>query len=129
MSADLLDVSLSSDERQLLHNGLNEWRGPARCTEEFAIAMGFRSLEVMFQEIGRLIGAIDDIEPLAAGDWVRALIMTEVVFASDVVGSGVEWTITTGLTDQETVVTLRGLQRKLLRAGVRWADLGGTRPP
>ena len=48
---------------------------------------------------------------------MRSLLMTEVVFASDVVGSGMEWTITTGLTDQETIATLRGLQRKLLNAG------------
>ncbi len=40
---------------------------------------------------------------------------TEVVFASDVVGSGLDWPITTGITDEETIRLLRGLQRKLPR--------------
>jgi hypothetical protein len=56
MSDALLDISLTSDERRLLHNGLNEWRGPARCTEELAVAMGFPNLADMFQNIGRLLG-------------------------------------------------------------------------
>ena len=45
------------------------------------------------------------------------LILTEVVFVSDLVGSGVEWETTTGLSDEVTIRLLRGIQRKLV--GVR----------
>lgn len=118
---DLVALQISTDEREVLRAGLREWGGPARCTEEFAVAMGFRSVQDLFDE-GRRIG-----ESLAAGlplsriDWTRALLATEVVFASNVVGSGLDWEICTGFSDGRTLELLRGLQRRASTAGV-----GGT---
>lgn len=43
------------------------------------------------------------------------LIATEIVFASDVVGAGLDWPIVTGLRDDQTIALLRGLQRKMPR--------------
>lgn len=40
--------------------------------------------------------------------------MTEVVFASDVVGAGVEWEIVTRFSDEGTIQALRRIQRKLV---------------
>ena len=37
-------------------------------------------------------------------------------FASDVFGSGWDWSITTGLADEDTIRILRSLQRKIARA-------------
>ncbi|MEU1542912.1 hypothetical protein [Actinacidiphila glaucinigra] len=39
----------------------------------------------------------------------------EIVFVSDLAGSGVEWPTTTGLSDEATIRVLRAIQRKLVR--------------
>jgi hypothetical protein len=44
--------------------------------------------------------------------------MTEIVFASDLIGSGWDWQSTVGLGDGETIALIRGIQRKVPRAGV-----------
>jgi len=48
---------------------------------------------------------------------VRAseLLATEIVFVSDLAGSGVEWQTTTGRDDETTIRTLRVIQRKPAR--------------
>ena len=50
---------------------------------------------------------------LSMSDWRRALLATEIVFISDVLGSGIDWSITTGMDDVETLRMLRSVQRKL----------------
>ncbi|MEV0296814.1 hypothetical protein [Nocardia sp. NPDC050710] len=117
---DLVVIELSADERQLLWWGLGEWSGPATCSEALAIAMDFESVADLLEQERRLRSALEAGEVLSARDWRRALLATEFVFASDVFGAGVEWSITTRLGDEETVRTLRRLQRKFARAGVSW---------
>lgn len=106
---------LSDEERELLRCGLLEWSGPARGTEEFAVAMGFPGLDGLLQEGKRIRARLASGESLEPIDWARALLATEVAFASDVVGSGHDWSITTGFSDEETVRILRSIQRKLAR--------------
>ena len=113
---ELLDFELTDDERRLLNRGLVEWGGPAAWTDAMAIAMGFGSVRDLFDESERLLAALRARQALSRWDWTRMLIATEIVFASDVVGSGVEWHITTGLEDVRTLQVLRGLQRKLVKA-------------
>ncbi len=43
------------------------------------------------------------------------LLAVEIVFASDVVGSGLDWATTSGIPDEESIAILRRLQRKLPR--------------
>lgn len=118
---ELVDPDLTDDERLLLRLGLREWGGPARCTEELATAMGFRGALDMFSEGDRLSALIAAGEPMSRLDWCRTLIATEIVFVSNVMGSGQDWSITTGISDIETLSTLRGLQGKLAReAKVNW---------
>jgi hypothetical protein len=110
------DVSfdLTEDERAVLRAGLLEWGGPARCTEELAVGMGFASVGDLFAEGDRLRAALANYEPMSRLDWARTLLATEIVFASDLVGSGWDWSITTGFSDDHTLAVLRGLQRKLI---------------
>ena len=115
---DTLDVPLTDDERLVLWAGLIEWGGPARCTEELAVAMGWRDVANLLDRGSELAAEIKAKKPLTQVDWVRALLATEIVFASDVMGSGGDWSITTGLPDVETIRHLRSLQRKIPRAGV-----------
>jgi hypothetical protein len=125
----LVDVTLSADERLLLLCGLNEWGGPARCTDEMAVAMGFDDCEDLAHQRRRLYEAVKAAAPLSVTDWRRTLMATEIVFVSDVVGSGLDWPITTGLSDAESLVLLRQVQRKMPRWRGSWqfdrADDGG----
>ena len=92
---------------------LGEWLGPARCSDEMAYAMGFADAAGLVEETRRLSRAIKADEPIAPADWARILQSTEVVFVSDLAGSGYEWSATTGWSDEGTVRLLRGLQRQL----------------
>jgi hypothetical protein len=104
---------LTDEERDLLDAGLIHWGGPARMTDQLAAAIGFVSADAFYNEEEEIRRRIERGN-YSALDARRALAATEIVFASDVVGAGVEWEIVTGLTDQETLRTLRGLQRKLI---------------
>lgn len=123
-------VKLTDDERELLRCGLREWGGPARCTEEFARALGFDSVSDLFVQGDRLRHALRASDPLTPLDWARTLLATETVFASRVVGAGADWPITTGFSDQESLQLLRTVQKKLARLVRPVVGNGlGTRPP
>jgi hypothetical protein len=110
-----LCADLTDQERDLLARGVIEWAGPARCTEELALAMGFASVADLFLHSKAMIDAIQTKSPLTPRDWTRLLLLTEIVFASDVVGSGRDWPTTTGLGDAESLALLRSVQRKIRR--------------
>ena len=107
-------VELTGAEVEVLVAGLRQWSGPAACTEEFATAMGFRGVDGLLKDAARLIADLEAEHPLTPVDWARAILATEVAFASDAVGAGVEWGTVTGLTDEHTIGVLRALQRKLV---------------
>ena len=122
----MIDFDLTDEERFVLDRGLVEWGGPAYCTDALAIAMGFGSVADLASERVRLLHSLRNREPLSRWDWTRVLRATEIVFASDVVGSGVEWPMTTGLGDAETLELLRTLQRKLVAARVPIGPRGAS---
>ncbi|GAA2398808.1 hypothetical protein Cme02nite_07620 [Catellatospora methionotrophica] len=112
---DQISIELTDAERDLLVRGLGEWGGPAHATGALAVAIGFRGVEDMHEQVRRIGASLHAGQPLSRWDWRRALIATEIVFVSDIFGSGFEWSTTTGLSDEETVRTLRGLQYKLTK--------------
>jgi hypothetical protein len=108
----------------MLVRGLLEWGGPAHASDELARGMGFAGAEDLLER-GRLFRQdLRNDVPIEAVDWARILLAAEIVFASDLMGSGTEWSTTTGLTDEETIKALRGIQRKL--AGVLRPHYGRT---
>lgn len=111
---DLIQIELDERERRLLRCGILEWGGPARCTDAMAIAIGFRSAADLLAQSDRLAGAVASGEAMSSLDWRRALLATEIAFASDVVGSGSDWSATTGLSDAVSLITLRSVQRKII---------------
>lgn len=119
---ELLDPALDDDQRDLLARGLAEWGGPASCTEEMAIALGFASVLDLFAEGDRIGTAIRSRAPVAKRDWARAQLATEVVFASSRMGSGLDWTITTGRSDEDTIAALRAIGQTL--SGCRLPVIG-----
>lgn len=108
-------VALNDLERRFLRAALLEWGGPARPTNELAAALGFSSAERMSAEAWYLWERIEAGDALTPSDWRRVLLAAEIVFVSDVVGSGLDWAITSGIPDTEALAVLRGLQRKLPR--------------
>ena len=108
-------VALSSDERRFLRAALLDWGGPARPTDALAVALGFTDADRLSSEAWALWLSIEAGESLSVADWRRVLLSVEIVFASDVVGSGLDWRFTSGLSDEKSITILRGLQRKLPR--------------
>lgn len=112
-----------------MRNGLNEWRGPARCTDELAVAMGFAGYDDFHEQIEqRLLPLLRAEEYLTRLDWWRTLLATEIVFASDLVGSGSDWPDTVGMSDDDTIRLLRSVQRKVIREVGGLLEVVGTRP-
>lgn len=106
---------LAGDEIDLLRRALGEWGGPAHCSDQLAVGMGFSGVQGLLDQTRRLRSALADDVPLSAADWARTLLASEIVFASDLAGSGVEWQTTTGRSDEATIKTLRSIQRKLAK--------------
>jgi hypothetical protein len=97
----------------MLVYGLNDWGGPAHGTDSLAVAMGFASLDDLQDDGGRIADAIAAGQALPVRDWTRAMVATEIVFVSDVLGTGIEWTVINGGTDAYWIDVLRSLQRKV----------------
>jgi hypothetical protein len=109
-----LAINLTHDERHLLVHGLREWGGPTRATDLVARAIGFVDVKSLYDGAERIAIALDAQKDLTPGDWARALIATEIAFASDFYGSGWDWSITAGYDDETTIRRLRSVQRKLI---------------
>ncbi|KTR38245.1 hypothetical protein NS263_13945 [Curtobacterium oceanosedimentum] len=109
------DISLTEDEVGLLRSGLNEWSGSANLADAPAKALGFTSTDDFFEQSRRVDASLDRNGSMPIDDWRRTLLATEVVFASDIIGSGIEWETTTGVQDAAALQLLRSLQRKLAR--------------
>lgn len=110
------DVSLSADERRVLAAGLFEWGGAARATDRAAVTIGFKDEQDLLAGVKELRSAVMLEQPMRAPDWRKALIATEIAFASDLLGSGVDWPTTTGISDVQTIALLRQVQIKVMAA-------------
>ncbi len=105
-------VDLTPEERRLLIAGIGDWGGPTSCTDSVAQLMGFADVEGLYRDGRGLRERLKFEEPLTARDWGRALLATELCFASSF-GSTIDWEITTGIRDAEAIALLRSLQHKL----------------
>lgn len=104
---------LEPSEIDMLVRALLEWGGPAHVSDELARGMGFAGAEDLLERGRSFRQDLRNNELIRDADWARILLAAEIVFASDLMGSGTDWSTTTGLTDDETVKLLRGVQRKL----------------
>lgn len=114
---EIVDRGLSIEERELLWEGLHQWGGPARPTDALARVLGFSSADRMHREMDPIRERLKAGEPLTKHDWERALVATEICFASNFYGAGNTWEIASGWDDERTLRVLRAIQGKL--AGFR----------
>jgi hypothetical protein len=114
-SSDAVDVELTDDERLLLLSGVMEYGGPAKGAPVLAPTVGATSVDEFNQLTDRLYAAIRAEEPMPPLDWVRALALTEICWASDVLGAASDFT--TNMSDARALAALRSLQRKIVDGG------------
>ena len=96
-----------------MYYALVDWGGPAECTESLAVAIGFAGLDGLLEQGERIAEAIYRGEAVSRRDWSRAMFSAEVIFASDVVGTGSEFTVIQGGTNAHWIGVLRDLQTKV----------------
>ncbi|MEU0674943.1 hypothetical protein ABZ330_19000 [Streptomyces sp. NPDC006172] len=104
---------LADEEIELLCRALLEWSGPARCSDQLAVGMGFAGERDLVERCVQLRAALSSGLPMTPSEWARTLLAVEIVFVSDLAGSGFEWRATTGRSDEQTIAMLRSIQRKL----------------
>jgi hypothetical protein len=90
--------------------------------------LGLSTWEEFGNLTGRLEHAVTDGEPLTDLDWARVLFLTEITWASNIIGSGLDFAIVTRFSDTEAVGLLRGLQRKNQQLQTRETLVSKRRP-
>jgi hypothetical protein len=115
-ATELIDIELTDDERDLLSHGLNEYGGPIRNQLVMARALGLPDQASFDTLVARLRKAIWRKEPLSKVDWARAVFLTEVSWASNLVGSGLDFR--SNFRDDEAPPLMRSVQWKIGRYGV-----------
>lgn len=127
---ELVAADLTEDESHFVQKALEQW-GDSASGKPFPFqTLGLASWEEFGRLVGRLIDAVSRREPLTDLDWARVLFLTELSWASSLVGSGMDFAIVTRFTDTEAVALLRSLQRKIgswRRAELLFPNGGRTR--
>jgi hypothetical protein len=113
---ELIDIELTEDEWLLLSYGLHEYGGPIRGQAVMARALGLSNLETFDHLVARLEAAIFHKQPLSKLDWARTVFLTEVSWASNLVGSGLDFR--SNFHDEEAAPLLRSIQWKIHRQGI-----------
>ena len=126
-AGELAHVDLTDVERRLLLAGLMEYGGPAAGAQALAPLVGTDSVDAFFQLTDRLTAAIKTGQSLSDLDWARALVLTEICWASDILGAASEFG--TNMPDEVALVALRSLQRKLVTGGRIQALIGLRQHP
>jgi hypothetical protein len=104
-------IDLTEEERKLMSLALNEYGGLAKRAKPLLIpVLGLSTEDEWYQLLKRLELAIDNNEPLSDLDWARALFLTEISFASDLVGAGLHFG---PAADEYWFRVLRSIQQKI----------------
>jgi hypothetical protein len=110
-TSELVSIDLTDEERQMLVLALNEYGGPANGVPLLAPLIGVSTVDEFYRLLNALMTALENKEPLSDLDWARALLLTEISWASDLLGAGIEFA--TNFRDEKAVQLVRSLQRKI----------------
>jgi hypothetical protein len=106
------EVSLLDDERDFLIQGLYVWGGSTRMTLGLATALGFLSVTHLYEQTTLLAGRLEARDQLDRKQWAQIVALTEIGFSSAIFGAGGEWSVDTGIDDDESLILLRRVQTK-----------------
>ncbi len=109
----LVAVDLTADERKFIRQTLEQWSLSAAGMPFPFQVLGLSTWEEFGELTVRLERAIVEGKPLSDLDWARVLFLTEVTWASDLVGSGLDFEVMTNFSDVDALSLLRRLQRKI----------------
>jgi len=112
-SLELVTIDLSETEREFIARVLEQWGWSASGMPFPFQVLGLVTWEEFGELVVRLIDGISRGKPLTDLDWARVMFLTEITWASSLVGSGLDFAIVTRFSDAEAVALLRGLQRKI----------------
>jgi hypothetical protein len=122
-SSELVAVDLTDRERKFIEQALQQW-GLSASDAQFPFqVLGLSTWEEFGELTVRLERAVENGDPLSNLDWARVLFLTEITWASDLVGAGLDFATVTGFSDTEAVTLLRGLQRRQKIGGYERAKL------
>jgi hypothetical protein len=110
-ASELVTIDLTDDERQFMFYGLGEWLGPARGARLLLPVFGMSTTDEFYDMVTRLTEAMRAAEPLSDLDWARALLLTEISWASQLLGAGVDFA--TNVRDEIAIGLLRSIQYKI----------------
>jgi hypothetical protein len=129
-SSELVAADLTADERDFIRQTLHQWESSASGQPFPFQVLGLLTWEEFGELTLRLEHAVTGGEPLADLDWARVLFLTEITWASSLIGAGLDFDVVTRFSDTEAVTLLRGLQRKIggfKRAKLLFPNGGRTR--
>ncbi len=125
MDPGLFGVALSGAEQEFLTRALAIWDGVAYPSSAFMTSLGFEDGRSLVESAQSLEERILRSEPLSRTEWTVALLLSEVGFASDIQGGGLEWEGYSGIPDRETIALLRSVQMKLIDIRLRFKRHSG----
>jgi hypothetical protein len=114
-SQELLTAELSEDERKFIWQAMYQWQWSASDAPFPYQVLGLSSWTEFAELTHRLAHSVTDCDPLTELDWMRVLYLTECSWASNIVGSGLDFPIVTEFSDIDCLSMLRHLQRKIGR--------------
>jgi hypothetical protein len=111
--SELVAMDLTDEERSLMFHGLNEYGGPVQRGVPMLLAplLGLSTIDEFWTLTERLIDGIAAKEPLSDLDWARALFLTEICWASSVIGAGLDFG--TNIRDEAAAPLMRSIQRNV----------------
>jgi hypothetical protein len=113
--SELVTIDLTDAERRLMYLAINEYSGLAKYGKPLlAPLFGASTIDEFDATLHQLRSAVENSEPLSDLDWARALLLTEISWASDLLGAGTEFE--TNIDDDTALPLLRSLQYKISNA-------------
>jgi hypothetical protein len=124
----VIAIDLTDDEHEFILTALSEFGGTAGYTPFPIKILGVSTSDEFDELLIRLRRVIAWKQMLPELDWARAQLLTEMCWATDMIGSGTEfWT---SYRDEEAAPLMRSIQRKLGRyplGAALFPDNGGRR--
>lgn len=106
-------MNLSGTERLLLRMGVLQWHRADAAHAPAVRLLGVDDLDDLGRWMMRTADALAAGRALDPDDLRRALLATELAFASDRLGWGRDWSADSGFTDRDTATLLRSIQERV----------------